>query len=600
MRRYLLFLVALAVFLSACSDEQAAEPEAKLQSAEFENVLLGYVPADTPYYFVGGEDTPQEVIDKMKTLYADLWTSIAEEAISDYKEMRDETGAEATDEEALAEEIIARVDADGLAAFGIDYTDDVVFYGFGVLPVLRVNMSYPDKFRSLVALIESHMDESLPVATHEGNSFWRVENDDIVFLFGLKESMFVATVTPLESEAETLAHVFGPANTANALPLESVLALADKYDFTYHAVGRVDIVDLARRLMAMDTSDPLYGMLNEDMDLDPACREEILGFLANAPAAVMGYSELSASKYAGSFIIELEPTLAQDLSGLAVPLPGMGQPTDAPAAFGVAFDLAGASRMARDWLQDAAQRDFACEELAQVDYAGNAQQVNPAALGMMGNPKGFFFRLDSREIDWIDDEDFSKASFTVSGMFENPSTIKFMAQTFIPPLQQMDIQPNGEIFKLDVEELAAATGESVPAEMQGKLPEVWGVMTENLLAVASGPGAELRLQATITAEAQDDPPVIWYQIDMPWVMELSRKQLNGELEELRAQLPVTDFNEGIYASAEDYQASIEAQIKALEKQIEFSDVYGDLMGKTIFAVRFTGDGIRMDSVSTLP
>ena len=108
-RRNLLYLIGLALIVGACSKDPEPQP------VQVDNNLLGYIPADSPYYIVSGERMPQEVIDKVASLYEGMWTAIMDQAMADYREMAEELGAEDGGEvpDALIKDLYKRPPTEG-------------------------------------------------------------------------------------------------------------------------------------------------------------------------------------------------------------------------------------------------------------------------------------------------------------------------------------------------------------------------------------------------------------------------------------------------------------------------------------------------------
>lgn len=164
--------------------------------------LLDYVPADSPYVFASIAPLPDAVFDKLDPKidrilqsYETLLREIAGMAI----EKSTDDGDDSEDAEkaaAVIAELSSLMSVDGLRGAGFDRKSTAVFYGNGLLPVLRIEVSDGALFESALSRIEEKAGEKMDVATIAGGPVRYVVAKDAKVLVAIREKQVVISVAP--------------------------------------------------------------------------------------------------------------------------------------------------------------------------------------------------------------------------------------------------------------------------------------------------------------------------------------------------------------------------------------------------------------------
>ena len=137
--RQFILLCVFALSVAACGksadEKQAASPLTDTGG------LLQYVPADTPYVFGILEPPPDEFMDKIEPKVDRLLAAYSEMLQVAVGETQSEGGGESGETEkvsAVVDELRSMMSLKSLKDAGVTRDSTLVFYGNGLLPVLRV------------------------------------------------------------------------------------------------------------------------------------------------------------------------------------------------------------------------------------------------------------------------------------------------------------------------------------------------------------------------------------------------------------------------------------------------------------------------------
>ena len=137
--------------------------------------LLKYIPADTPYVIASTEPLPSALADKLEPTVDEILKAyqrvlrhvMAEQLV---KMSAEEGGAEDAEQfRGLMEEVLALMSIEGIRGAGIERESAFAFYGNGLMPVLRLELSDKDLFDTAVSRIEEKAGEALLVGEGEGH-----------------------------------------------------------------------------------------------------------------------------------------------------------------------------------------------------------------------------------------------------------------------------------------------------------------------------------------------------------------------------------------------------------------------------------------------
>ena len=181
--------------------------------------LLDYVPADSPYVFANVTPLPDAVFEKLEPKIDQVlqtYDALMQEIASMAMESAAADGDDSEDAQkavAVIGELSSLMSVDGLRGAGFERKSTSVFYGYGLLPVLRFEVSNGALFESALSRIEEKAGAKMDVATIAGNSVRYIEAADTKFLVSILEKQVVISVAPSKS-------LIVPVDSSMSLPPE--------------------------------------------------------------------------------------------------------------------------------------------------------------------------------------------------------------------------------------------------------------------------------------------------------------------------------------------------------------------------------------------
>ena len=551
--------------------------------------LLDYVPADSPYVFASIAPLPDAVFDKLDPKidrilqsYETLLREIAGMAIEKSADDGDDS-EDAEKAAAVIAELSSLMSVDGLRGAGFDRKSTAVFYGNGLLPVLRIEVSDGALFESALSRIEEKAGEKMDVATIAGSPVRYVVAKDAKILVSIHEKQVVISVAPAAFSDKQIAELLGLSPPKSSIADSGVLqSIASEYGFNDYFIGYIDIegivetvtggasgldADLISMIEDLDDADDSFGSVKQD-ELSDVCRAEIRSMAGVMPRIVMGYTDISPQRFDSQFIIELRDDIATSLTALTAPVPGLGGDPGGLMSFGMSIDVM-AMRNFYEAQLDALEADpFLCEAFADLQ-AGIEQ--GRMALQQPVPPMVYDFRGFVGVIKDIEGLDMAKRTppTSVDGRFllamDNvPALVSFGAM-LSPELAGLDLQPDGEPLQLDMPQ----------AQMLGG--DVFVAMTDDALALSVGDGAETELARMLTADATDNGTFLSFSMD--------------------AARYYTFIGEAMALSEPDDENAMSPEFQAAMQDMML--VIADIYDRMFVDVRFTEKGIVIDSSVTL-
>jgi len=551
--------------------------------------LLDYVPADSPYVFASIAPLPDAVFDKLDPKidrilqsYETLLREIAGMAIEKSADDGDDS-EDAEKAAAVIAELSSLMSVDGLRGAGFDRKSTAVFYGNGLLPVLRIEVSDGALFESALSRIEEKAGEKMDVATIAGSPVRYVVAKEAKVLVSIHEKQVVISVAPAAFSDKQIAELLGLSPPKSSIADSGVLqSIASEYGFNDYFIGYIDIegivetvtggasgldADLIAMIEDLDDADDSFGSVKQD-ELSDVCRAEIRSMAGVMPRIVMGYTNISPQRFDSQFIIELRDDIATSLTALTAPVPGLGGDPGGLMSFGMSIDVM-AMRNFYEAQLDALEADpFLCEAFADLQ-AGIEQ--GRMALQQPVPPMVYDFRGFVGVIKDIEGLDMAKRTppTSVDGRFllamDNvPALVSFGAM-LSPELAGLDLQPDGEPLQLDMPQ----------AQMLGG--DVFVAMTDDALALSVGDGAETELARMLTADATDNGTFLSFSMD--------------------AARYYTFIGEAMALSEPDDENAMSPEFQAAMQDMML--VIADIYDRMFVDVRFTEKGIVIDSSVTL-
>jgi hypothetical protein len=344
--RICLGALVMAVALAACTKQGAGDAtglpaDVKLQAAQggpsgpAVPALFASIPADTPYLMASVEPVSPGLWAKLEQAFKPVIDMVAAKS-------QEERGKNKLFDAVLTE-MAGKWTAAGLESLGLSAQPRFVMYGLGLQPfVARVAIKDGKTVRATFERIAARAGERLPPATiRGGRSYWQNTGKDgtsIVISIGDRELVAaVGKARDVEAKLDLILGLQKPArNMADGALIKQLMA--------GHGLGGQMIGFADTRQLASKALEAVSGLPGPP---SPACTGEIDRLSAKLPRLVVGYSELSGSRIAGSFVVEMAPDLLAELRALKTELPGLGAVMSGHPimAFAAALDLARAQEL---------------------------------------------------------------------------------------------------------------------------------------------------------------------------------------------------------------------------------------------------------------
>ncbi|EIL99735.1 hypothetical protein UUA_08079 [Rhodanobacter thiooxydans LCS2] len=480
------------VMLAACGHKDKDAP-------------LAFVPADTPYV-VANLDIMDDATRGALLAQADaqLPSQLAQlDASAERLSRKDPDGARLL--RALRAEFNGKTIESFAQGAGLNLKGYSAFYGLGLAPVLRSQLSDPGAFEGFVGRLETAYGKKLDVASVGKQSYRKyafpASGTELVLATVNKQA--VAALLPADVSPALLRQALGLDRPQKSLQDDGRLkTLAKAKGYQKWLLGELD---LTRALpLAIGGKDPLVGAIQKahaeaiaaktgepvatQLQSSPSCGTDAARIAARVPAMSFGYTRLDAKHQDVRFDVALAGDISQAFAGLKVALPGLGGAGTAPFDLSVALPVAEARTF---WLAQAeavAAKPFSCPSLTDLNdsFAKLGPAMQKAAIPPFGDMLGLRIALDSLAAGK------ESALPTFSGRVlvgtNNPDGLFAMGQMMVPALAALKPSHDGKPLPL-------------PKDVVGMLGQpAWLAMGEKALAFGIGAGEDTRL-----SDALKDP-----------------------------------------------------------------------------------------------
>ncbi|MBT2143355.1 hypothetical protein KK133_03725 [Rhodanobacter sp. LX-100] len=463
---------------------------------------LAFVPADTPYV-VANLDIMDDATRGALLAQADaqLPSQLAQlDATAERLARKDPDGARLL--RALRTEFNGKTIETFAQGAGLNLKGYSAFYGLGLAPVLRFQLSDPGAFEGFVGRLETAYGKKLDVANVDKQSYRKyafpASGTEMVLATVNKQA--VAALLPANAAPAMLRQALGLDRPQKSLQDDGRLTtLARAKGYQKWLVGELD---LTRALpLAISGQDPLVGAIQKahaeaiaaktgepvatQLQTSPSCAADAARIAARVPAVSFGYTKLDAKHQNVRFDVTLADDISKAFAGLKVALPGLGSAGAAPFDLSLALPVSSARTF---WLAQAdavAAKPFSCPSLTDLNdsFAKLGPAMQKAAIPPFGDMLGLRIALDSL----APGKDAGLPTFTgrlVLGT-SNPEGLLAMGQVMVPALAQLKPAHDGKPLPL-------------PKEMAGMLgQQAWIAMGEKALALGVGAGEDARLSDTL-------------------------------------------------------------------------------------------------------
>jgi hypothetical protein len=510
------YLLPLAVlgWLASCSDsprDSADAVEALLTSGEG---VLRYVPEDTPYVFAAVESVPDEVLDKLAPhmeplvrTYADMLKAAVNQQPGDPDEapLDDETRTRLS---AVIDELAGMITVEGIPEAGIDRNSTAVFYGVGLLPVLRVTLSDAALFDSFMEKMENRAGSKMELATIDGHAYRYAGTDEARLVVAVIDDQLVITGVPTSLPEALFKSVLGLSLPTKSIAESGGLArLATKYGFKSYGLGLVDIERIASTFIDQSSgvNEELLRLMDYDVSsMSDVCKTEIRSAASIVPRVVTGYTDLTSRHFKSTSVIELRSDMAAGMQTLTAAVPGLGNRQGGLMSFGMSLNLLAAREFYSARL-DALEADpYQCEYFADFQSGiGNGralleQPVPPTAYSF----RGFLAVIDDiKGMDLRNQQPPTSIDMRLLVASDNPEALLATGAMFSPEVQALNLKADSKPVKLDIPALTS------------KFEATWVAMSDKALAMSFGSGSEKGLEAMLGARSKEPPPFLSMNMD---------------------------------------------------------------------------------------
>lgn len=488
--------------------------------------ILQHVPADTPYAFIsmGGAGT-RAFMDKMYESFAPLM-KIAEGKRGELENLVPQAHRKLVS--ALFDELSGKLSVDGMASLGLDVEARFAIYGLGVLPAMRVQLRDANALRATIARVENNAGLGFPTRKLGEIEYWHIAAAELTGAVAIVDDHLVLGLAPTALADRVFATLLGIDKPAQSL------ARSERFEhlLSEHNLGRISAGFVDARTIAesfLGEGDALgkdvLAALAPDLasqwpQLGDVCKQEIRQLVALAPRMVFGTDQIDGDGYAGRFVFELRPDLAQEIMAMRAPVGGLDPATMGSPIFamGMALDMNRALKFAQTTVMAVQAAPFACPQLAELNNQATAiTREFKTVPTELWNARGFAFVLD----------DLTMAGFLPSNVrgylsvgYSDTKLLMEQAKK-VPPFASENLVDDGSAHPLP----------------NGAIPFLsdiaYSFQATKGAAIALGKDAEARVKALLNEPATSDPPLMLTVYDMHRFSELMSQvsSANGGLPE---------------------------------------------------------------------
>ncbi len=574
----ILAMMAVGALLLTGCDREDKEEKARAELLAESADVLKYIPADSPYVFASLAPLPDDVMDhlepKLDRVLVSYQAVIREVvAAKQAREVGDEMSAEEAEQvQAFVDELTNLLSMDGLRNAGIERDSLGAFYGNGLLPVMRLELSDASKFESTLARLEEQAGSTMPTAEIEGQSYRYFDAEEIRIVIAVTADQAVFSMVPSTFNDEQTGRALGltlpEENIAETGVLEELIG---KYGFNDYVVGFIDLPQIAERFVGEPTGldADLMAMIDYDnSQITDVCKAEVRAVAGIMPRMVIGYTDITPKQFDSNLVFELREDLAQGMQALPAAVPGLGVASDALMTFGMSLDAKAARSFVEARLDAMEAEPFECEHFAdlQAGTVSGREALNQPVPPMVYDFKGFLAVID--DLEGLDLETQTPPT-SVDGTFllamDNAQALVAMGAMFSPEIAALDLQPDGNAVALNLPQLQAMGMEAFAA------------LNEGALAISVGETAESEAADMLGADLVSPSPFMSFSMDAARYYSFMGEAIAS-----------TDVDS-------DKAATPEMQDAMSEMMRSVADLYDRMSGDVVF----TEHGIELRMVETL-
>lgn len=510
-------LVGLLAISVACSGAKKKTEKLVTDTGVFPR-YLELIAEDTPYAIAAMEPVPESIID----LWIEKTRSIVTSRFSVDMYSNEPILS------ALYEEIILKLyEPKGIESLGLMKSPRFVFYGIGILPAFRMEISDGSKVHALIKRLETRIGVK-PVEEKLGNQkFWSYSNNDIVVPFAIVDNELVIGFSNVNAAEFFTSYLLGVKRPAKSFAqVNHLKQVASEYGFLNYLTGFVNLKEIYNALFVDSKS--LNSQITDfipalrEAEIKPVCVNEWSGLLVQMPRIVFGYDKLSETKAMGRLGLEVKNSLPADLAATKTSSTFFANgPRDSKIVAGFGFDVGKALNIVRDNLRKIQNNPFQCKnEISRAlnEMARNAHMLSMAPPAISTLKGGVIGLRDVERIDLAKGKPnvWPKTKVIIDGYIafrsDNPRALLDVLSLAEPLFSSLsikeDLKPVALIFPPRMDELVK------PAAL----------LSPKYLALTSGNTTAADLsQALGTALDTPSSPFAFIRYDMGKIIDLLHK-----------------------------------------------------------------------------
>lgn len=527
------------------------------------NAPITFAPADTPYLFANTKGVPQDVADAWGQANDELMSMRIQQLGQFANAFGQKDPEVAAILNAIKDELANVHSAKELAqSTGFSRSALYAFYGIGDVPVMRIELSSPEAFKTFWTRVEKRAGVTTPVATVGKQNYWVIGGNaaKLHLLVAVEDKQVVTALAPANASEDLLKQLLGLTKPASSA-VDRLASIDSDHGYGEYGSGYVDLPKLFAN--AFDGKDAVTREFASDLGggaaANPACASEFASLASQAPLASMGFTTYTAKEIRGGVDVQLSSALLGALTALKQPVPGMDEQSDQSMFDMVlALPLQKWQSFVKGRAETAAAKTYECPALQSLNkFAQTAAnppvQMPPETASMLG----FRVVLDK----WDIGPQIAGRMLVASS---NPAELAQKIQQTMPQFALKSIPTDGKPVAFDLPPRLQAT---LGGGNQG-----WIAANANALAVGIGDGEDAQLGSALNAPAGNGDTLLRMHFDGKMY-----PLLGSWISRFAAAMPATS------------QAQVQQEIAAF-----------NLMGKMIQSadmdVQIDAKGLHIDSV----
>ncbi len=476
--------------------------------------LLQYIPFDAPYAMASTKPMPSKLADKLEPTIDELlmaYQRVVRHALAEQLVKMAEEEDSADDAEKLrgvVEEFLSLMSIDGLRKAGVERDSAFAFYGNGIIPVLRFELSNVALFDATVERFEKRAETPLSIGELSGKAYKFIDIGGMHLIIATLDEQAVVTIVPASLEESQVALALGVKRPKTSLAKSKTLRdINKKYDFSEYLTGYFDTQRIAELFMGPASGldrDVLNALDYTPPELSEKCRSEITAMAGIAPRMVFGYSTISTDMIESAMIIELRKDLAEGLASVPSAVPGLGLDPGGFMSFGVGLNMLALRNFYEARLDAIEAEPYQCEMFAdlQAGAAKGREALNQPLPPVVYSFRGFVANItDIKGFDLANNKPPESIDAGVMVAIENAESLIAMAAMMDPQIAAMNLLPDGKPVRLELAQLAEIADDAFAA------------LVSDSVAVSIGGGAEANSAGMLQAKSVSPAPFLSMSMD---------------------------------------------------------------------------------------